>query len=108
VLFEVVWPPICIHLLIYPVLRPFLQLFLGEGKFGYVNLHYDFIGSYTASGSGKGGRGTLECVEAAAALDMGVFIISPYDKGGKLYKPPAKFTRLCEEENGLTPIEFNT
>jgi len=74
-----------------------------------VNLHYDMIGSYTASGSGPTG-GNKECLDAAAALDMGVFIISPYDKGGKLYKPPAKFTILCEEPKGegLTPIEFNT
>lgn len=88
------------------------------GKFAYVNLHYDFIGSYTASGSGPT-AGCRECVEAAAARDMGIFIISPYDKGGKLYKPSAKFARLCSGDDSdiatpggcssrLGPIEFNS
>jgi uncharacterized protein len=35
---------------------------------------------------------------------MGLFIISPNDKGGKLYEPPAKLARLCEP---LSPIVFN-
>ena len=35
---------------------------------------------------------------------MGVFIISPNDKGGKLYDPPAKLVELCEP---LTPMQFN-
>ena len=38
---------------------------------------------------------------------MGIFIISPYDKGGKLYKPSAKLARL-HEPDGLSPIEFNS
>ena len=43
-------------------------------------------------------------VRAAAARDMGVFIISPNDKGGKLYDPPPKLVNLCEP---LTPMQFN-
>jgi predicted aldo/keto reductase-like oxidoreductase len=35
---------------------------------------------------------------------MGVFIISPADKGGRLYNPPAKLVDLCKP---LTPIQFN-
>jgi predicted aldo/keto reductase-like oxidoreductase len=35
---------------------------------------------------------------------MGVFIISPNDKGGKLYEPPEKLTQLCAP---LTPMQFN-
>jgi predicted aldo/keto reductase-like oxidoreductase len=35
---------------------------------------------------------------------MGVFIISPNDKGGKLYDPPAKLVDLCPP---LTPMQFN-
>jgi predicted aldo/keto reductase-like oxidoreductase len=35
---------------------------------------------------------------------MGVFIISPNDKGGKLYEPPQKLTELCAP---LTPMQFN-
>jgi len=40
----------------------------------------------------------------AAQRDMGVFIISPNDKGGKLYEPPPKLARLCEP---LSPMIFN-
>jgi predicted aldo/keto reductase-like oxidoreductase len=43
-------------------------------------------------------------VEAARRLDMGVFIISPNDKGGKLYAPPPKLVELCRP---LTPMQFN-
>jgi len=35
---------------------------------------------------------------------MGVFIISPNDKGGKLYEPPPKLVELCTP---LTPMQFN-
>lgn len=35
---------------------------------------------------------------------MGVFIISPNDKGGKLYAPPEKLVNLCAP---LTPMAFN-
>lgn len=35
---------------------------------------------------------------------MGVFIISPNDKGGKLYDPPRKLVELCAP---LTPMQFN-
>ena len=35
---------------------------------------------------------------------MGVFIISPNDKGGKLYEPPPKLVELCSP---LTPMQFN-
>jgi predicted aldo/keto reductase-like oxidoreductase len=35
---------------------------------------------------------------------MGVFIISPSDKGGKLYVPPEKLVKLCEP---LHPLVFN-
>jgi predicted aldo/keto reductase-like oxidoreductase len=35
---------------------------------------------------------------------MGVFIISPSDKGGMLYKPPARLSALCQP---LHPLVFN-
>jgi predicted aldo/keto reductase-like oxidoreductase len=35
---------------------------------------------------------------------MGVFIISPNDKGGKLYEPPKKLVELCAP---LSPMQFN-
>ncbi len=64
----------------------------GEG-FDYVNLHWYYI--Y---------RETTPCIEAATARDMGVFIISPTDKGGKLYSPPELLRELCAP---LHPITFN-
>lgn len=62
-------------------------------EFDYVNLHWYFVNDLNWA-----------AVKAATARDMGVFIISPTDKGGMLYHPPAKLVRLCKP---LTPIEFN-
>ena len=61
--------------------------------FDYINLHWYFVNELYWS-----------AVQAAAARDMGVFIISPSDKGGKLYSPPPKLTKLCAP---LSPIQFN-
>jgi predicted aldo/keto reductase-like oxidoreductase len=66
---------------------------IAGGEFDYINLHWYFVNDLNWS-----------CVEAAAARDMGVFIISPNDKGGKLYAPPQKLVELCAP---LTPIAFN-
>ncbi len=65
-----------------------------QGDFDYVNLHWYFVNDLNWSS-----------VEAATARDMGVFIISPNDKGGKLYAPPEKLVKLCAP---LTPMQFNT
>jgi predicted aldo/keto reductase-like oxidoreductase len=43
-------------------------------------------------------------VEASAKADMGVFIISPNDKGGMLYHPTEKMSKLCDP---LTPMQWN-
>ena len=64
-----------------------------DGRFDYVNLHYYYVN--TVHGS---------AIEAARAQDMGVFIISPNDKGGLLYKPPEK---LCKLTAPLSPMVFN-
>jgi hypothetical protein len=61
--------------------------------FDYVNLHWYFVNDLN-----------WPAIEAAAARDMGAFIISPNDKGGKLYAPPPKLTELCEP---LHPMQFN-
>ena len=61
--------------------------------FDYVNLHWYFVNDLN-----------WRCVEAANARDMGMFIISPNDKGGKLYDPPKKLVELCAP---LTPMQFN-
>ncbi len=66
---------------------------IAQGDFDYVNLHWYFVNDLNWS-----------CVEAAAARDMGVFIISPNDKGGKLYEPPPKLVQLCAP---LPPMQFN-
>ncbi|MEM6331636.1 MAG: aldo/keto reductase [Planctomycetota bacterium] len=64
-----------------------------HGGFDYVNLHWYYIF----------GR-NWPAVEAATRRDMGVFIISPADKGGMLYKPPEKLVELCRP---LHPLVFN-
>ncbi len=64
----------------------------GKG-FDYVNLHWYYIFQ----------RNWPAIVEANRR-DMGVFIISPSDKGGMLYKPPAKLMELCRP---LHPMVFN-
>ncbi len=66
---------------------------IASGEFDYVNLHWYFVNDFN-----------WPAVEAAAARDMGVFIISPSDKGGKLYAPPAKLVDLCAP---VSPIAFN-
>jgi hypothetical protein len=64
-----------------------------NGEFDYVNLHWYFVNDLN-----------WPAVEAAHARDMGVFIISPNDKGGKLYQSPQKLVDLCAP---LTPMQFN-
>ncbi len=64
-----------------------------EGDFDYVNLHWYFVNDLN-----------WPAVQAARRKDMGVFIISPNDKGGKLYEPPPKLVKLCAP---LSPMQFN-
>jgi predicted aldo/keto reductase-like oxidoreductase len=66
---------------------------INSGAFDYVNLHWYFVNDLN-----------WPAVEAAARQDMGVFIISPNDKGGKLYAPPPKLVELCAP---LSPMQFN-
>ena len=61
--------------------------------FDYVNLHWYYIN-----------QTNWPAIEAANKHDMGVFIISPSDKGGKLYDPPEKLVKLCQP---LSPMVFN-
>lgn len=63
------------------------------GEFDYINLHYYFVNEFN-----------YPAIEAATRNDMGVFIISPTDKGGMLQKPSEKMTRLCAP---LSPMGFN-
>ena len=61
--------------------------------FDYLNLHWYFVNDLN-----------WPAVEAASERDMCVFIISPNDKGGKLYAPTPKLTTLCTP---LHPMQFN-
>ncbi len=63
------------------------------GGFDYVNLHWYYINQINEP-----------AIAAATQRDMGVFIISPADKGGKLYAPPQKLVDLCTP---LHPLIFN-
>ena len=66
---------------------------IATNQFDYVNLHWDYINQQNWA-----------AIAAATRHDMGVFIISPSDKGGMLYKPPQKLVDLCQP---LSPIVFN-
>jgi predicted aldo/keto reductase-like oxidoreductase len=62
-------------------------------QFDYLNLHWYYINQVN-----------WPAIEAANSRDMGVFIISPSDKGGMLYQPPQKLVKLCAP---LSPMVFN-
>jgi predicted aldo/keto reductase-like oxidoreductase len=61
--------------------------------FSFVNLHYYYFF-----------QRNLPAVKLAGEMDMGVFIISPNEKGGMLFKPSTKVAELCKP---ITPIQFN-
>ena len=61
--------------------------------FDYVNLHWYYIQQRNAP-----------AIAAATAHDMGVFVISPTDKGGHLHSPSERLLALCEP---LHPIVVN-
>jgi hypothetical protein len=62
-------------------------------QFDYLNLHWYYIN-----------QSNWQAIEVAHRHDLGVFIISPSDKGGKLYDPPQKLVELCQP---LSPMVFN-
>lgn len=66
---------------------------IASNLFDYVNLHWYYIN-----------QNNWAAIEAANRHDMGVFIISPSDKGGRLYNPPPKLVELCAP---LSPMVFN-
>jgi len=75
-------------------------------EFDFVNLHYHFFGSYHAEGTINpyGGHGNKNSVKRALDLDMGVFNISPIDKGGYLQCPSAVVARTIGPH--ISPITF--
>ena len=66
---------------------------INSNQFDYVNLHWYYIN-----------RQNWAAIEAATKLDMGVFIISPSNKGGLLYQPSERLVDLCAP---LSPMVFN-
>ncbi len=66
---------------------------VNTGEFDYVNLHWYFVNDLN-----------WPAVVVAHQQDMGVFIISPNDKGGKLQEPGEKIKLLSAP---LTPMQFN-
>ena len=79
---------------------------INTNRFDYVNVHHHYFGDYHGAGTpdGSGGEGNLACVKRALELDMGVFQISPFDKGGKLYRPSRDCALLVGQE--MTPMAF--
>lgn len=63
-------------------------------RFDYVNLHWYYIF-----------QDHSPSLQAAQKNDMGVFIISPNDKGGMLYQPSELLRSLTQP---LSPMAFNT
>ena len=61
--------------------------------FAFVNIHYYFFW-----------QRQQPAIALAQAKDMGVFIISPADKGGNLHRPPKKLEELCAP---FSPLELN-
>lgn len=51
----------------------------------FINLHYYYFHQRNAL-----------AIELAHQRDLGIFIISPADKGGQLYTPPGRLQQLCQ------------
>ncbi|MBO8230774.1 aldo/keto reductase [Prochlorococcus marinus str. MU1404] len=66
---------------------------ISTNLFDYVNLHWYFIN-----------QENTKVINLANKYDLGVFIISPTDKGGHLHTPSNKMLELCSP---LHPIVFN-
>ncbi|WP_346292431.1 aldo/keto reductase [Sphaerothrix gracilis] len=65
---------------------------LQTGYFEFVNLHYYYFFQRHAA-----------AIALAQQQDLGIFIISPADKGGLLYTPPSRLENLCAP---YSPLEL--
>ncbi|MGF2036320.1 MAG: aldo/keto reductase [Nostoc sp. CmiVER01] len=70
-----------------------IQAAIDTDYFEFVNLHYYYFFQRHAP-----------AIQLAAEKDMGIFIISPADKGGRLYTPPQTLKDLCSP---YLPLELN-
>lgn len=66
---------------------------IGTDLFEFVNLHYYYFCQRNAA-----------AIQLAQEKDLGVFIISPADKGGRLYTPSQTLKDLCYP---FSPLELN-
>jgi predicted aldo/keto reductase-like oxidoreductase len=66
---------------------------INTDAFQSINLHYYYVN-----------QRNRPAVDLATRNGMGVFIISPTDKGGQLFDPPAALVEICRP---LTPIQMN-
>ena len=72
---------------------PLIEAAIASDAFDYVSLHWYYIR-----------QDNTAAIERAIRHDMGVFVISPTDKGGHLHTPSARIAELCAP---LHPIVFN-
>ncbi|MEH1927710.1 aldo/keto reductase [Nostoc sp.] len=70
-----------------------IQAAINTDFFEFVNLHYYYFFQRNAP-----------AIQLATEKDMGVFIISPADKGGHLYTPPQTLKDLCQP---YSPLELS-
>ncbi len=70
-----------------------IQTAINTHLFEFVNLHYYYFFQRNAA-----------ALELAHQNDLGVFIISPADKGGQLYRPSDKLQQLCQP---FSPLLLN-
>lgn len=70
-----------------------IQAAINTDFFEFVNLHYYYFFQRHAP-----------AIQLAAEKDMGIFIISPADKGGRLYTPPQTLKDLCSP---YLPLDLN-
>ncbi len=70
-----------------------IQATIATDLFSFINLHYGIFF-----------RRNEPAIAQATDRDMGIFIISPGDKGGLLYTPPDKLVEDCAP---LTPLAAN-
>jgi len=61
--------------------------------FSFINLHFYYFF-----------QRNLSAIQLAGEKDLGIFIISPNDKGGNLWNPSEKLAMLCSP---LTALQFN-
>lgn len=66
---------------------------IATDQFAFVNLHYTLFFQRNAA-----------ALQAAHEKDMGIFVISPADKGGMLFTPPPTLVELCQP---FSPLELS-